>query len=43
MYGADYGQEGFLHGKIRRSPHPHALIRAIRTEKAAALPGVRRC
>ncbi|MCU0580534.1 MAG: xanthine dehydrogenase family protein molybdopterin-binding subunit, partial [Desulfobacterota bacterium] len=40
MYGADYGQQGFLHGKILRSPHPHALIRAIRTEKAAALPGV---
>jgi CO/xanthine dehydrogenase Mo-binding subunit len=40
LYGADYGQQGFLHGKILRSPHPHALIRAIRTEKAAALPGV---
>lgn len=40
IYGADYGQQGFLHGKILRSPHPHALILAIRTEKAAALPGV---
>ena len=40
MYGADYGQAGFLHGKILRSPHPHALIRSIRTEKAKALPGV---
>ena len=40
QYGADYGQEGFLHGKILRSPHPHASIRAIRIEKAAALPGV---
>ena len=39
-YGADYGQEGFLHGKILRSPLPHALIRSIRTEKARALPGV---
>jgi CO/xanthine dehydrogenase Mo-binding subunit len=39
-YGADYEQEGFLHGKILRSPHPHALIRSIRTEKAKALPGV---
>ena len=39
-YGADYGQEGFLHGKILRSPLPHALIRSIRTEKAKALPGV---
>jgi len=40
MYGADYGQAGFLHGKILRSPLPHALIRSIRTEKAKALPGV---
>jgi CO/xanthine dehydrogenase Mo-binding subunit len=39
-YGADYGQEGFLHGKILRSPLPHALIRSIQTEKATALPGV---
>jgi CO/xanthine dehydrogenase Mo-binding subunit len=39
-YGADYEQKGFLHGKILRSPLPHALIRSIRTEKAKALPGV---
>ena len=40
LYGADYGQEGFLHGKILRSPYPHAWIRSIRTEKAKSLPGV---
>src|SRR5512139_3800861 len=39
-FGADYSQEGFLHGKILRSPHPHALIQSIRTEKALKLPGV---
>ena len=32
---------GMLHGRILRSPHPHALIRNIDTSKAEALPGVR--
>ena len=40
MYGADYPQGGFLHGKILRSPHPHALIKAIQVEKARELDGV---
>jgi CO/xanthine dehydrogenase Mo-binding subunit len=40
MYGADYPQDGFLHGKILRSPHPHALIKSIDTQKATELPGV---
>ena len=40
MYGADYPQEGFLHGKILRSPHPHALIKSIDIKKAKELPGV---
>jgi CO/xanthine dehydrogenase Mo-binding subunit len=39
-YGADYPQEGFLHGKILRSPYPHALIKSIKTDKAKALAGV---
>ncbi|MFH1059694.1 MAG: xanthine dehydrogenase family protein molybdopterin-binding subunit [Pseudomonadota bacterium] len=39
-YGADYPQEGFLHGKVLRSPHPHALIKAIHIDKAKRLPGV---
>ncbi len=39
-YGADYAQEGFLFGKILRSPHPHALIKSVDTSKARALPGV---
>ncbi len=40
MFGADYSKEGFLHGKILRSPHPHALIKSIDMDKAKNLPGV---
>ncbi|AFM27954.1 xanthine dehydrogenase family protein molybdopterin-binding subunit [Desulfomonile tiedjei] len=40
MFGADYSQVGFLHGKILRSPYPHALIKSIDTAKAKALEGV---
>src|SRR3974377_1578142 len=29
-----------LHAAFVRSPHPHALIRAVRTDAAQALPGV---
>jgi CO/xanthine dehydrogenase Mo-binding subunit len=29
-----------VHGKILRSPHPHARIRAIDARKAASMPGV---
>ncbi|MCB2189433.1 MAG: xanthine dehydrogenase family protein molybdopterin-binding subunit [Deltaproteobacteria bacterium] len=39
-YGADYPAGEFLCGKILRSPHPHALIKSINTEKAKALEGV---
>ncbi|MBI4966271.1 MAG: xanthine dehydrogenase family protein [Desulfomonile tiedjei] len=39
-FGADYLQEGFLHGKILRSPYPHALIRSIDTTEAEKLEGV---
>jgi len=39
-YAADYAQDGFLHGKILRSPHPHALINSLNIDKARALPGV---
>jgi CO/xanthine dehydrogenase Mo-binding subunit len=41
VYGMDYSVAGALHGKVVRSPHPHAQILAFRTEKAAQLPGVR--
>ncbi len=30
-----------LYARIKRSPHPHALIKKINTEKARALPGVK--
>ena len=39
-YTADVKVEGMLHLKVLRSPHAHAKILAIRTEKARAVPGV---
>jgi CO/xanthine dehydrogenase Mo-binding subunit len=41
LFGADVRLPGMLHGKVLRSPHAHARIRAIRTHKAEALPGVK--
>jgi carbon-monoxide dehydrogenase large subunit len=32
---------GLLHARIKRSPHPHALIKKIDVSKARALPGVK--
>ena len=40
-FGADRTLPGMLHAKIKRSPHAHARIIRINTEKALALPGVR--
>src|SRR5271156_761227 len=40
-YGADYSFPGMLFGKVLRSPHAHALIKSIKTDKARALPGVK--
>jgi CO/xanthine dehydrogenase Mo-binding subunit len=40
-YGADVHLPGLLHGKVLRSPHAHARIRAIDTRPAEALPGVK--
>ncbi len=39
-YTDDIQLAGMLHGKILRSPHPHARIVAIDTSRAAELPGV---
>ena len=39
-YAGDYPEEGFLHGKILRSPYPHARILSVQVEKARNLPGV---
>ena len=40
-FGADFSLPGMLWGKVLRSPHPHAVIKSIKLEKAAALPGVK--
>ncbi len=40
IYVSDVAVSGMLHGKILRSPHPHARIRAIDTSGALAMPGV---
>ena len=40
VYGADIQLPGLLHGKILRSPHAHARIKSISTERASAHPGV---
>ena len=40
-YSADIQLPGLLHGKILRSPHPHARIMSINASKALALPGVK--
>jgi 4-hydroxybenzoyl-CoA reductase alpha subunit len=39
-YTDDLTLPGMLHGKILRSPHPHARILSIDTSAAEALPGV---
>ena len=41
VYGGDMRLTGMLHGKVLRSPHAHARIKAINTAKAEALPGVK--
>ena len=41
QYGADFTLPGMIWGKVLRSPHPHARIKSINTDKAAALPGVK--
>ena len=41
QYGADIRMPGMLHGKVLRSPHPHARIISIDTSKAEAHPEVR--
>jgi CO/xanthine dehydrogenase Mo-binding subunit len=41
LYGCDLTLPGMLHGKILRSPHPHARILNIDLSAAAGLPGVR--
>ena len=40
-YSADISLPGLLYGKVLRSPHAHARIKAIDLSRAAAHPGVR--
>ena len=41
QYLDDIKFAGLLHGKVLRSPHPHAIITKIDKSKAEKLPGVR--
>ena len=41
IYGGDVRLTGMLYGRVKRSPHAHAIIRRIDTSKALALPGVK--
>src|SRR3981189_222449 len=40
-FAADTTMPGMIWGKVLRSPHPHARIKAIDTSKAEKLPGVK--
>ena len=40
LYTDDLSFPGMLHGRLLRSPHPHARIVSIDTSRARALPGV---
>ena len=40
LYGADFEMAGLLHGKILRSPHPHARIKSINFDEALKIDGV---
>ena len=39
-FGADFSVNGMIHGRVVRSPHAHAKIKKIRTDKAMKLKGV---
>ena len=41
QYADDISMPGMLHGKLLRSPHPHARIVRVDTSRAEALSGVR--
>src|ERR1700691_729043 len=40
-YGGDYAFPGMLFGRVLRSPHAHAIVKSIKTDKALKLPGVK--
>ncbi|MDE2888488.1 MAG: xanthine dehydrogenase family protein molybdopterin-binding subunit [Gemmatimonadota bacterium] len=41
IYGADVQMSGLIYGKVLRSPHAHARIVSMNTERAKALDGVK--
>jgi CO/xanthine dehydrogenase Mo-binding subunit len=41
QYGADIRLTGMLFGRVKRSPHAHAVIKSIDASKALRLPGVK--
>jgi xanthine dehydrogenase molybdenum-binding subunit len=41
QYGADIRLTGMLFGRVKRSPHAHAIIKKIDASRALALPGVK--
>src|SRR5437868_11509152 len=41
QYGADIHLTGMLFGRVKRSPHAHAVIKSIDASRALALPGVK--
>ena len=41
QYGSDIRLTGTLYGRVKRSPHAHAIIKKIDVSRALALPGVR--
>lgn len=40
IYGADIHLPGLVHGKVLRSPHAHARLKSVGTDRAEAHPGV---
>ncbi|HLF72043.1 MAG TPA: xanthine dehydrogenase family protein molybdopterin-binding subunit [Dehalococcoidia bacterium] len=40
-YGVDTRLPGMLYGRVKRSPHAHAMIKKIDASRALALPGVK--
>ena len=40
-YSADISLPNMLHARILRSPHPHAIVRNIDSQKAVSYPGIK--
>ncbi|MEE9185757.1 MAG: xanthine dehydrogenase family protein molybdopterin-binding subunit, partial [Candidatus Binatia bacterium] len=40
LYTVDVGLPGMIHGRILRSPYPHARLLKVNASKAEKLPGV---